>query len=102
MTCMYNKLIQELLSPIPPHSIQLGFPIAIPLHATLRNCAQGCGFNATVFELRTIVRNCAELRGIVGSSQGSQLRANKIHFHWKPYLHYMRTQFFPNKVKNKF
>ena len=36
-------------------------------------------------ELRRIVRNCAELRGIARSIQGSQLCASKIHLRWKPY-----------------
>ena len=42
-------------------------PIAIPLPAIARNCAQ-----------------LSELRAIVMSLQGSQLRASKIHLRWKP------------------
>ena len=48
---------------------ELGFPIAIPL--------------------RTFARNCAKLRAIVRSLQGSQLRASKIHSGWKSYSEFI-------------
>ena len=52
---------------------------------------------ATVIELHGIVgiaRNCAELRGIARSLQGSQLRASKIHLRQKP-----QTQLMTNFTK---
>ena len=76
------------------HSFKLGFPVlpvAIPLRgnarncaelsATVWNCAQLCGI---ALNFSRIAYNCAELRGIVRSLQGSQLRASKIHLRWKP------------------
>ena len=50
---------------------QLGFPIGIQLWGIARKCPQ-------------ITLYCAELRWIARSLQGSQLRASKIHFAWKP------------------
>ena len=39
-------------------TLHLGFPIAIPLRGIARNCAE---LRENVFELRTNVRNCAQL-----------------------------------------
>ena len=54
--------------------MQLGFPVAIPFRPNARNHVK-------------IASNCAELRGILRSLQGSHLRANKIPLCWKPYIY---------------
>ena len=64
------------------HSLPVGFPIAIPLRAIARKCAQ---LLSNCVQLREIARNYAQLRAIFKSLQGSHLRASKIHLRWKPY-----------------
>ena len=63
------------------HQIEVGFPIAIPLRAIVRKCAQ---LLSNCVQLRGIARNYAELRAIFRNLQGSQLRASKIYLRWKP------------------
>ena len=57
---------------------QLGFPFGIA-----RKC----------LKLRCIVRNCAKLRRIAWSLQGSQLRASKIHFAWKQTIAHLKSTY---------
>jgi len=52
-------------------SMQLGFPIGIPLRGIARNCSR-------------IARNSAELRGNCAIADPVIVR--KIHFRWKPYF----------------
>ena len=70
-------------------SLKIGFRIAISLRTITLNSAQLFSNSAQLrncAQLGAIARNYVQLRAIVRSLQGSQMRVSKIHLRWKPYL----------------